>query len=85
VTRYDELVVPYTVGQLHGPDVTNIVTQDGCPEDLSDHGSIVSSRRTSQVVLNALDPRHTEPLPCDPVAPLQGSDNIPFLPLGPGH
>jgi triacylglycerol lipase len=86
VTRYDELVVPYTDGLLPpGPHVTNIVTQHGCEIDFSEHGAILSTRRTGQIVLNALDPDHTKQPPCDPVLPLQGSDNVPLIPIGPGH
>ncbi|MET0189170.1 MAG: alpha/beta fold hydrolase, partial [Pseudonocardia sediminis] len=33
MTKYDELVVPYTSGELDG--ATNIVLQDGCPTDLA--------------------------------------------------
>lgn len=81
VTRYDEKDVPYTLGQLPaGPNVTNIVTQDGCEIDLSDHLAIVATRRTGQIVLNALDPGHATRPPCDPVLPTQGSDLVPFVP-----
>ena len=54
MTRYDELVIPYTSGVLEG--ATNIVVQDGCAIDFSDHLSIIFSERTGQVILNALDP-----------------------------
>lgn len=69
-TRYDELVTPYTSASfLTGPNVTNIVMQDGCPLDASDHLSIISSPRTGRIILNALDPAHARPVPCVPVLP----------------
>jgi len=69
-TKYDELVSPYTSSFLTGKNVTNITMQDGCPVDASDHLSIISSRRTGQYILNALDPAHAQPVPCVPVAPV---------------
>ena len=36
-TRYDELVSPYTSSFLSGSHVTNILMQDGCALDASDH------------------------------------------------
>ncbi|MGI5130835.1 esterase/lipase family protein [Pseudonocardia sp. CA-107938] len=76
MTRYDELVVPYTSGRLDG--ATNIVVQDGCAVDLSDHLSIITSRRTGQIILNALDPGAARPLPCEPVLPALGSRVLPL-------
>jgi len=74
-TRYDEIVVPYTSGQVpgrRGEDVTNIVVQDHCPQDYSDHLAIAGSRRTVLMVLNALDPAHPVTVPCEPVPPFSG-------------
>jgi triacylglycerol esterase/lipase EstA (alpha/beta hydrolase family) len=68
-TRYDELVSPHTSSFLTGPNVTNITMQDTCTLDFSDHLSIISSPRTGQYILNALDPAHAQPVPCVPVAP----------------
>jgi hypothetical protein len=68
-TRYDELVSPYTSSFLEGSNVTNITMQAGCKLDASDHLSIISSRRTGRYILNALDPAHTQPVKCSPVAP----------------
>ncbi|MBM7368510.1 esterase/lipase family protein [Gordonia hydrophobica] len=75
VTRDDEIVTPYTAGLLDGPpgtSVRNIVVQDGCRLDHSDHLSITSNRRSAALVLNALDPAHPVPVPCVPVAPVTG-------------
>ena len=44
------------------------------------------SRRTGQIILNALDPPHARTPPCDPVlVPVQGSQTVPFVPLRPGQ
>ncbi|MCH9666529.1 MAG: alpha/beta fold hydrolase [Actinomycetia bacterium] len=79
-TRYDEFVRPYTSGQLPGgpgDDVINVVVQDTCSEDFSDHLAIAGSRRAATMVLNALDgsdvpaqgPRQ---VPCEMVPPVWG-------------
>lgn len=72
MTRYDQLVIPYTSGELEG--ATNIVVQDGCEIDLSDHLSIIFSERTGQIILNALDPSEAQDPPCRPVLPLLGNE-----------
>lgn len=74
-TSGDRNVTPYTAGLLPGPrgsDVTNIVVQRGCPQDRSDHISIVANPRSAAMVLNALDPGHRRPVPCVPVKPFVG-------------
>ncbi|MDL9948512.1 alpha/beta fold hydrolase [Gordonia sp. ABSL11-1] len=76
VTRDDEIVTPYSSGILAGPpgtDVRNIVVQDGCPIDRSDHASITSNRRSAALVLGALDPAHAPPVPCVAVPPYTGA------------
>ena len=73
-TRYDEAVVPYTLGlPPGGSNVRNIVVQDGCPVDFTEHAGVAGSRRAAYFVLNALDPAHPRPVPCDRAAPLSGS------------
>lgn len=72
VTRYDELVVPYTSGLESGPDTTNIVVQDGCEQDYSDHVAVAGSARAAGFVLNALDSDHPREVPCRFVAPVAG-------------
>ncbi|EGD55518.1 esterase/lipase family protein [Gordonia neofelifaecis] len=75
VTRDDEIVTPYTAGLLDGPpgaQVRNIVVQNGCALDHSDHMSITSNRRSAALVLNALDPAHPRPVPCVSVSPVTG-------------
>ena len=70
MTRYDELVLPYTSGREEG--MTNIVLQDACPLDLAEHLQIAADRNATVMVLNALDPTHPRPVPCVPVLPFVG-------------
>ncbi|MFJ4656448.1 esterase/lipase family protein [Nocardia sp. NPDC088792] len=71
-TAYDEAVVPYTVGLVPGPGVTNILVQDGCASDYSEHAGIAGSPRAAAFALNALDPRHPHSVPCEFIPPLTG-------------
>jgi pimeloyl-ACP methyl ester carboxylesterase len=59
-TRYDEVVTPYTSQALSG--ATNVVLQDRCPEDVTDHVGIIYDPIALQWVLNAL----ARPGPADP-------------------
>jgi triacylglycerol lipase len=70
VTRYDELVLPYTSGIE--PGMTNIVLQDRCPTDFAEHFEMGADRNASILVLNALDPAHPRPLVCSVVLPFVG-------------
>jgi triacylglycerol lipase len=70
VTRYDELVVPYTSGIE--PGMHNIVVQDVCPLDFSDHLEVAASPVAAALVLNALDPAHPRAVPCRLVLPALG-------------
>lgn len=67
LTRYDELVVPYTSGLMDGAD--NIVLQEGCPTDLAEHVAVAFDPVTLQHITNALDPAHAQPVRCFPVGP----------------
>jgi triacylglycerol lipase len=76
-TRYDEVVTPYdTTFLAAGPNATvkNIVLQDGCGIDLSDHLSISVSLRAIGIVKNALDPVGTpaNAIPCAFNSPITG-------------
>ena len=72
-TRYDELVLPYTSGQLTGyRNMHNVVLQDRCPLDLTEHFEIASDPNAAQLVLNFLDPPHAQPVQCRTVLPLNG-------------
>jgi triacylglycerol lipase len=72
MTTHDELVVPYTSGEITGINSTNIVVEDQCPLDFSDHLALVSDPVAAQDVLNALDPAEAQPPPCTLVAPVIG-------------
>ncbi|MFD7766502.1 esterase/lipase family protein [Streptomyces sp. NPDC059787] len=64
-TRYDEVVTPYRSGFLTGPNVRNVLLQDLCPLDLSEHLAIgLFDRVAFHEVANALDPAHAEPTTC---------------------
>lgn len=64
-TRYDEVVTPYRSAYLTGPNVRNVLLQDLCPLDLSEHLAIgLFDRVAFHEVANALDPAHAEPTTC---------------------
>ncbi|GLW73977.1 lipase [Kitasatospora phosalacinea] len=72
-TRYDEVVTPYTNSFLPaGPHVTNILVQDQCPLDATDHLEIGYDPVALTDVLNALDPAHPRAVPCQVVLPVTG-------------
>jgi triacylglycerol lipase len=54
VTRYDEVVLPYTSGYLSGPRTTNLRLQSKCPLDLSEHLLIPLDGPAIRLTLNAL-------------------------------
>lgn len=70
VTKYDELVRPYTSGIEDG--MTNIVLQDRCKIDYSEHFEIAADRNATLYVLNALDPAHPRPITCSLSLPFVG-------------
>ncbi|WAZ20695.1 alpha/beta fold hydrolase [Streptomyces cinnabarinus] len=56
-TKYDEVVTPYRSQFLDGADVRNVLLQDLCPVDLSEHLAIgLLDRIAFHEVANALDP-----------------------------
>ncbi|MFB7189895.1 esterase/lipase family protein [Streptomyces sp. NPDC056230] len=64
-TRYDEVVTPYRTQFLDGPNVRNVLLQDLCPVDLSEHVAIGTVDRIAyHEVANALDPAHATPTTC---------------------
>jgi triacylglycerol lipase len=69
VTQYDELVEPYTSGIE--PGETNIVLQDQCPIDFTEHFQIAADPVAAADVLNALDPAHPRTVPCTLVLPFE--------------
>ena len=70
MTKYDQLVQPYTSGRE--PGMRNIVVQDRCATDYSEHFEIGSDPVAAQIVLNTLDPKHRRPVPCMLVLPFTG-------------
>ncbi|RKT83551.1 Lipase (class 2) [Saccharopolyspora antimicrobica] len=62
MTQYDQLVTPYTSGHLDG--ATNIVLQDVCPADFSEHIAVAFNPNVGRLVLNALDPANARPVRC---------------------
>jgi triacylglycerol lipase len=77
MTRYDELVSPYTSGELHASNATNIVVQNQCPLDFSEHATMAFDPVVAQDVLNALDPGQRQPVPCTLVLPAIGAPSFP--------
>ncbi|GAA2932485.1 hypothetical protein GCM10020221_30320 [Streptomyces thioluteus] len=65
VTRYDEVVTPYRTQFLSGPKVRNVLIQDLCAVDLSEHLTIGTIDRIAfHEVANALDPANATPTTC---------------------
>ncbi|MEG8184214.1 esterase/lipase family protein [Nocardia terpenica] len=65
ITRFDEAVIPFTNGIAPpGPNIANIILQDLCPSDLSEHIFLAADPVVGQLILNALDPIHAEPVNC---------------------
>ncbi|EGX58607.1 lipase class 2 [Streptomyces zinciresistens K42] len=74
-TRYDVFATPYRNNFLKagpGATVRNILIQDICPDDVSDHLSLAYDANAAQVVSNALDPAHARPVRCGLTLPLLG-------------
>ncbi len=70
MTKYDELVQPYTSGSE--PGMKNIVLQDYCSTDFAEHFEIAADKNASIFVLNALDPAHPRKLTCAVMLPFIG-------------
>jgi triacylglycerol esterase/lipase EstA (alpha/beta hydrolase family) len=68
----DEVVTPYTSAFLTGHDVTNILLQDQCAADVSDHLAISFDAIALRDVLNALDPANAVMPGCHPTLPVNG-------------
>jgi triacylglycerol esterase/lipase EstA (alpha/beta hydrolase family) len=72
-SMYDEVVTPYTSAFLQGPNTQNIVLQNQCPLDFSEHIGIVYDPVALQDVMNALGPDDPSFVPaCSVVLPLVG-------------
>lgn len=67
-TKYDQVVTPYRTQYLDGPGVRNVLLQDLCPLDLSEHVAIGTIDRIAfHEVTNALDPARATPTTCSSV------------------
>jgi len=62
MTTHDELVHPYTSGHMDG--ATNIVVQDQCAADPSEHLALAANPNVLIDVLNALDPARKQTADC---------------------
>ncbi|GGM38840.1 lipase [Longimycelium tulufanense] len=70
-TRYDDVVTPHTNAFLKpAPNVRNILVQDVCGQDLTDHVGIPYDPITQQLVLNALGPANAKKPICRFVPPV---------------
>ncbi|MET7653693.1 alpha/beta fold hydrolase [Streptomyces sp. NPDC005486] len=64
-TKYDEVATPWRTQYLSGSNVRNVLLQDLCPLDLSEHVAIgLFDRIAFHEVANALDPAHATATTC---------------------
>ncbi|MFG3260133.1 esterase/lipase family protein [Streptomyces sp. NPDC048172] len=64
-TKYDEVVTPYKSQFLNGPNVKNVLLQDLCPVNVSEHLAIgLADRMAFHETANALDPANATPTKC---------------------
>jgi triacylglycerol lipase len=64
------LVSPYTSGIQAG--MHNVVIQNMCAQDYTEHFEMAADPVAARVVLNALDPAHRHAVPCELVLPYEG-------------
>lgn len=64
VSRYDQVVTPYTSGVFTAPNATDIVIQDRCGLDFTGHLGQAVDPNVAALVLNTLDP--SSPVHCQP-------------------
>lgn len=70
-TKYDEVVTPYQSAFLEpAPNVRNILLQDACAQDFTDHLGITYDPIAQRLALNALDPAGAERPTCRFVPPV---------------
>ncbi|ACU74796.1 lipase class 2 [Catenulispora acidiphila DSM 44928] len=64
-TLFDEVVTPWQSQRLSGANVHNILLQNLCPTDLSEHVLIGTTDKIAlHEAVNALDPSHATPTTC---------------------
>ncbi|MFC6152548.1 esterase/lipase family protein [Nocardioides yefusunii] len=66
VSKYDEVVLPYTSGVLNEPGVTNVVLQDACALDLAGHITQAVDPNVTRFVLWHLNGQQTKRPTCVP-------------------
>lgn len=66
MSRYDEVVVPYTSGRIDEPGVTNIVLQDRCGLDFAGHLSQAVDPNVTNLILWSLKGKTTPRPLCVP-------------------
>ena len=72
-SKDDEVVTPYTSAFLPtAANVNNILLQNQCALDATDHLEIAADPIALTDVLNALDPAHPRSVPCEVVLPVTG-------------
>jgi pimeloyl-ACP methyl ester carboxylesterase len=69
-TNGDQVVTPYQNAFLKGAN--NILIQDVCSTDMSEHLAINFDANAEQIVANSLDPAHRKPVKCTMALPYIG-------------
>ncbi|MFH9728414.1 esterase/lipase family protein [Streptomyces sp. NPDC017254] len=59
-SKYDQAVTPYGSSFLSGSSVTNVLLQDVCAQDFTDHLGIPKDGVALRQTLNALDPKNAK-------------------------
>ncbi len=72
MTKYDELVIPYTSGFMAARGATNHVLQQICPQDRSEHLAVAVDPVAAQLTFNALDPPDARRIDCNRLPPWTG-------------
>lgn len=72
-TKYDDVVTPYTSQLIpEGPHSHNVIIQDKCPTNFTDHYANVFDPATLNVALQMFDPTYREEVPCGVSLPFIG-------------
>jgi hypothetical protein len=75
-TEYDEIVTPYQTAFLVGPKAQDILVQDQCSDDFTDHLGMLYDPNVLADVMNALGPDSSTFEPhCVPTLPVVGGSN----------
>jgi len=63
-TRFDDVVTPYRNAFIFEPGVTNVVVQDYCANDHSDHFTFSYDPNALEIAVNALQGNANKPIKC---------------------